>query len=165
MSIKIHLITCGNLDELQKKFFDEYKKRIILFEIFLKEINIKGDLAKNARIEKESFEILKKIKLLNDNSNLKAAKNTIILLDILGQNYNSEDFCEKIIKNSVENPIIKNLIFIIGGAFGVNENVKSFVDKKLSFGLNTWPHNLMKIMLIEQIFRAQTIFLGKSYHY
>jgi 23S rRNA (pseudouridine1915-N3)-methyltransferase len=163
--MKIHLITCGNLDEFQRKIFDEYILRITLFDIFLKEINIKGDLEKNIRIEKESCEILKKMKSLNDDSNFKSSKNKIILLDILGQNYSSEDFSGKIIKDSMENPIIKNLIFIIGGAFGVNEGVKFLADKKLSFGLNTWPHNLMKIMLIEQIFRSQTIFLGKNYHH
>jgi 23S rRNA (pseudouridine1915-N3)-methyltransferase len=156
--MKIFIVTCGNLDSLQKKFFDEYKKRIIFAEILLKEINIKGDLEKNLRIQKESFEISKFI-----SSQKNSSFDRVILLDIYGKNYSSEDFSEIIIRKSIDDSSIKNLFFIIGGAFGVNSEIRSF--EKISFGLNTWPHNLMKIMLIEQIFRAQTIILNKSYHH
>lgn len=156
--MKIHLVTCGNLDSSQKKLFEEYEKRIIFSEIILKEINIKGDLEKEIRIQKESSEILKFIDT-QKNSSL----DRIILLDIYGKNYNSIDFANLVIKKSLEDSCIKNLFFIIGGAFGVNSTIRSF--EKISFGLNTWPHNLMKIMLIEQIFRAQTIITGKSYHH
>lgn len=156
--MKIHLVTCGNLNSYQKKLFEEYEKRIVFSEIILKEINIKGDLEKEIRIQKESSEILKFIEVQKNSS-----FDPVILLDIHGKNYGSIDFANLIIRRSLEDSCIKNLFFIIGGAFGVSSIIRSF--EKISFGLNTWPHNLMKIMLIEQIFRAQTIILGKSYHH
>ncbi len=163
--MKIYLIAPGNLDQFQKKIFDEYLKRITLFQVFLKEINIKGDLEKKIRIEKESEAILKQIHVITDEKPIQLSKNRIILLDILGKNLDSNDFTENLIKGSMEDISLKNLIFIIGGSFGVNQKVKLLTNLKLSFGLNTWPHNLMKIMLIEQIFRAQAIILNTKYHH
>jgi 23S rRNA (pseudouridine1915-N3)-methyltransferase len=64
-----------------------------------------------------------------------------------------------------QNNSVKHLIFIIGGAFGVNDSIKNTVNLKISFGKNTWPHNLMKIMLIEQVFRVETIIDSRGYHH
>ena len=157
--MKIHLITCGNLNSPEKAIFEEYNKRINLFPVLLKEINVKGDLEENFRIQKESLEIMK---YLSNFDLSKPDKNQLIILDIFGKNYDSVEFSH--VLNGFLLNSIKNLIFIIGGAFGISEDLKKLSKMKISFGKATWPHNLMKVMLIEQIFRAQSIIFEKKYH-
>lgn len=153
----ISLITCGLMDANYKTIFNEYKKRITKYSLSLKEINIKLNLTHAMRIEKESSEIMNSIMQIKEKTKFLE----IILLDIYGINHSSEE-----LSNIIYNEIIssKNIIFIIGGSNGVSDEVKKNSNKKISFGKNTWPHNLVKIMLIEQIFRAESIFFGGPYH-
>ena len=66
--------------------------------------------------------------------------------------------------NNWKNQGCNNISFIIGGADGVDENVFSKADHILSFGKLTWPHILIRVMLVEQIYRAETIEIGHPYH-
>jgi 23S rRNA (pseudouridine1915-N3)-methyltransferase len=151
--VNITVICPGKMDSQFKPLFDEYKKRC-KNDINLKEFVIKENDSKR-RIEAESHYILNQLQ--NFNSKF------VILLDIEGRLTSSNDLAELIVKS--QNDSVKNLVFIIGGAFGVNEEIKKLVNLKISFGKNTWPHNLMKVMLMEQIFRAETIIDGRDYHH
>ena len=56
------------------------------------------------------------------------------------------------------------ITIVVGGSYGVSEEVKKLADEKISFSPMTFPHNLFRIMLLEQIYRAFTIIENKSYH-
>ena len=76
---------------------------------------------------------------------------------IEGKQLSSENFCE--VLNTSE-----TINFIIGGSFGLSENVKKCADIMLSFSKMTFPHRLFKIMLLEQIYRSYKITSGGKYH-
>ena len=59
---------------------------------------------------------------------------------------------------------ISELTFIIGGSYGVSDEVESLVKEKLSFSKLTFPHQLMRVIFVEQIYRAFTILNNKGYH-
>lgn len=149
----IVLICPGKMDSNFRKIFDEYHKRCTN-KVILKEFAIKEELPRK-RIEAESSHIINQIESFKSRF--------VVLLNINGKLVTSEEFTQIII-DSKDNSI-KNLIFIIGGSYGVNQNVKNLSNIQISFGRNTWPHNLTKIMVIEQIFRAQTIEDGREYHH
>lgn len=150
--ITISLICVGNIKE---KFFvdaeQEYLKRLFAFCKFnvieIKEQNqLKNiDLIK----QREGEEILKKL------------SGHTILCEIGGNMISSEDLANKITKLSLDNSKIS---FVIGGSYGVSQEVKNACHDKLSFSKMTFPHNLFRIMLEEQIYRAFTILNGKGYH-
>lgn len=157
--MKLYLLSCGQMSGAEKQIFEEYRKRINFVDFFLKEIIVKEDTP-SLRIIKESQEINK---FLNNNDLIKSGFNHTILMHINGKQLDSKQF-----SNLFNNFLIdglKNITFIIGGSFGVDQKIIELSNQKISFGLNTWPHNLMKVMLIEQIFRAQTILQKKNYHH
>lgn len=85
----------------------------------------------------------------------------MVILDERGQNIDSPAFAglmEKWLNEGLQ------LSFIIGGADGVHESLRRDAHYLLSFGKLTWPHRLVRLMLYEQIYRAQTIIAGHPYH-
>jgi 23S rRNA (pseudouridine1915-N3)-methyltransferase len=154
LNLDIIIISTGQLEKYQRLWFDEYKKRC-KFDVNLIEIVVKEKL-KERRIEKESEKITQYLEIYKSRY--------IILMEIDGVILTSDEI-SKIFFDLKKNLEVKNLIFIIGGSYGVNSNVKKLANFKLSFGKNTWPHNLMKVMLMEQIFRAQSIIENKDYHH
>lgn len=93
----------------------------------------------------------------------KLPKNAVvILLDETGKNINSEKFAANILKWREDG--IKDLVFIIGGADGHDQQFKKFADLLLSFGSLTMPHQLVRILLTEQLYRAATILNNHPYH-
>ena len=107
---------------------------------------------KDNDIKSESNEIL----------NTLNTKDYNILLDIKGEEYNSIEF-SKLIDNIFTN-INSNITFIIGGSNGVDDRVKSIVNKKISFSNMTFPHGLFRGILLEQIYRSFKIINNESYH-
>jgi 23S rRNA (pseudouridine1915-N3)-methyltransferase len=85
----------------------------------------------------------------------------MIILDERGQNSDSLTFAGLIEKWQNDG---LSLCFIIGGADGVHESLRREAHYLLSFGKLTWPHRLVRLMLYEQIYRAQTIIAGHPYH-
>ena len=86
-----------------------------------------------------------------------------ILLDERGKELDNNNFVKLI--EQVYNSGKKRLIFLIGGAYGVNDNVKSRADLTMSFSKLVFPHMLMRIILAEQLYRAHTIMKGEKYHH
>jgi 23S rRNA (pseudouridine1915-N3)-methyltransferase len=86
----------------------------------------------------------------------------IIVLDERGNGLRSLDFAHTIQK--LQNSGEQHIQFIIGGADGLANDVKDRANLLLSFGQQTWPHLLARVMLLEQIYRAQQILAGHPYH-
>lgn len=158
--MKITVITVGKIKE---KFYQdaiaEYSKRLSRYcrlEIIQVADEKTPDGASEAMEtqikEKEGERILSNIK---DGS-------YVIALAIDGTMLNSEELAEKIEKWGVFG--ISQLVFIIGGSLGLSKAVLSRADYKLSFSRMTFPHQLMRVILLEQIYRSYRIIQGEPYH-
>lgn len=150
--ITIKLICVGKLKE---KFWvdaqNEYIKRLQKFCKFeLIELNEKNQTSSvKETLDRESEDIISKI------------EGKSFLFDVKGQAISSENLAQLIEKTAFSSSVIS---FVIGSSFGVGEQVKNKVDKKISFGPITLPHNLARIVAIEQIYRAFNIMNNTSYH-
>lgn len=150
--ITINILCVGNLKEKYwREAQEEYLKRLSRFaKINLIEIEEKNhEDSDKITLQKEGKEIIAK------------AKGYIILMDRQGKECSSEDLAKKIEKISISN---SEITFVIGSSCGVSDEVKEIANEKFSFGPNTFPHNLAKIMLEEQIYRAFTINNNIKYH-
>ncbi|MBT5072951.1 MAG: 23S rRNA (pseudouridine(1915)-N(3))-methyltransferase RlmH [Kordiimonadaceae bacterium] len=87
---------------------------------------------------------------------------TVIVLDERGTEQRSTAFAKKI--ENWQDQGISNLVFLIGGADGFDEKVKSRANGLISLGVMTWPHMMVRAMLCEQLYRASTILAGHPYH-
>lgn len=86
----------------------------------------------------------------------------IILLDEKGKEYTSIEFSSYINKHSVNST--KNLVFIIGGAFGFSEDLYKRANQKISLSNMTFSHQMIRLFFLEQMYRAFTIIRGEKYH-
>ena len=154
--IKINLITIGDIKEKYlKDAIIEYSKRISRFAD-LKIVEIKEntpktnnlqDIANN--LQKDATEIKKHI------------KGYPICLDIKGKMISSEEFSKNIDKLSLN---YSEITFIIGASNGLSPEIKDLCKEKLSFSPMTFPHQLMRVIFLEQLYRAFTISNNISYH-
>ena len=150
--IAIKFVCVGNLKE---KFWidaiEEYKKRLAKF--------CKLEIVEVA--EQNKYQDIKKIIETEGDEILKNIEGKVYLLDIKGKEYSSEEFAGEIEKDMLS---FSTITFVIGGSYGVSEKVKTQIKDKLSFGKATYPHNLARVILIEQIYRAFMIQSGAKYH-
>lgn len=102
-------------------------------------------------LETESQTILSKLK----------SDEYIVLLDERGYNFNSVELSDKLATTFAN----KNVTLIIGGAYGVNADVQSRVDMIWSLSNLVFPHMLVRLILIEQVYRAQEIYHNRPYHH
>lgn len=86
-----------------------------------------------------------------------------VLLDVYGKTMSSEDLAKTVAKLEVDG--ISDMAFIIGGAFGVSEALRQSVNYKLSFSLMTFTHQMVRLLLVEQIYRASKINRNEPYHW
>ncbi|MCB9989076.1 MAG: 23S rRNA (pseudouridine(1915)-N(3))-methyltransferase RlmH [Rhodospirillales bacterium] len=86
----------------------------------------------------------------------------VFVMDERGKSLSSEDFSQKIDTLAAQGR--SRFQFVIGGADGHSQAVRKRSDCLLSFGAQTWPHMLARVMLLEQIYRAQQIIAGHPYH-
>nr|WP_215493367.1 23S rRNA (pseudouridine(1915)-N(3))-methyltransferase RlmH [Fenollaria sporofastidiosus] len=158
--MKIDMIVLGRIKEKYlNEAIDEYKKRLSRFTtlniIELKDRD-KPDKLSDAELEKiideESEEILARV----DETSY------IITLEIAGKLLTSEEFAEKVKEVAVSG--YSKITLIIGGSNGFNKKVSDKADLKLSFGRMTMNHKLMRVVLMEQIFRCFKIINGEAYH-
>ena len=146
--MKITIVAIGKLKE---KFLvegvAEYLKRLRLFsKIEVREIpecKTLDDEGKKflSQIPKDSF---------------------VFVLDVAGTAITSEDFAKKISDLNLRG--ISNLTFVIGGAFGLSEEVKKISDFRMSLSEMTFTHQMARLILLEQIYRAFKINRGEPYH-
>ena len=86
-----------------------------------------------------------------------------VLLDVYGKTMSSEDLAKTVAKLEVDG--ISDMAFIIGGAFGVSEALRQSVNYKLSFSPMTFTHQMVRLLLVEQIYRASKINRNEPYHW
>ena len=86
-----------------------------------------------------------------------------ILLDVYGKTMSSEDLAKTVAKLEVDG--VSDMAFIIGGAFGVSEALRQSVNYKLSFSPMTFTHQMVRLLLVEQIYRASKINRNEPYHW
>ena len=158
--MRIQIICIGKLKE--KYWTDavnEYMKRlskycdIDILELKESKLPDKASLAPEAAVvEEEGKTILKHIK---DGS-------YVITLEILGKNLTSEELASKM----EELPLMgkSHVTFIIGGSLGLSKEVSKRSDFKLSFSKMTFPHQMMRVILLEQVYRAFKINKNEAYH-
>ena len=150
----IKIIAVGKIKE---KFYvdavKEYEKRLTSFTnikiVEVKEVNT-NDINKN--INEEGKNILAEI----------SSNEYVITLEILGKNLDSISFASFINERLTYGD--SKISFVIGGSNGLSEEVKQRSNYALSFSSFTYPHQLMRVILLEQIYRAFTILNNKEYH-
>lgn len=149
----IKLITVGSIKEKYlKDAIDEYKKRISKYtKIEIIEVKDEGLVEPQKSISLEEEKILKHI----------SDKDYIITLEIEGKQLSSEELAEKLDRIQLESSTIT---FIIGGSYGLSQNIKDKAKLHLSFSKMTFPHQLFRVLLLEQIYRSYKINNNESYH-
>ncbi len=87
----------------------------------------------------------------------------VVALDEIGKEYNSKDFASRI--QSCMNESVRTLIFVIGGAYGLSNEVRNQANVTIALSKLTFPHQLVRLILAEQLYRAFTIIRGEKYHH
>ncbi|MBS0186205.1 MAG: 23S rRNA (pseudouridine(1915)-N(3))-methyltransferase RlmH [Proteobacteria bacterium] len=146
--MKLQLIAVGSLKSLAlKELWDTYKKRLLwsleITEVPASKVGDKFQEAQNI------------LKVLNPQSFL-------VILDEKGENISTVNFASFIEKHHLLGT--KQMSFLIGGADGIEDSLKKKADRMFSFGAQTWPHDFVRILLIEQIYRVQQILNHHPYH-
>ena len=157
--MKLKVISIGQLKnnpilEIQK----DYESRILNLSksVGIKNLEIKElPISKKSSIKERQKEEAKIISqhIKQDNLN--------VFLDGKGENINSVDISQIISESSFNG---KDLVFFIGGPDGFDEKIIKVAKKIISFGRVTWPHKLIRIMLLEQLYRGITILNNHPYH-
>jgi len=148
--MQIHIISVGKLSDEFAGLAAKYIK-MIRWKLKTTEINYAKKLPET---QIRQFEATLIEKYLGNNS-------CKIVLDVLGKQISSEEFSQ-IFANSMMDS--KDIDFIIGGAFGLEDSILKIASQKLSLSKMTFPHQMAKTILCEQIYRAQTIIDKHPYH-
>lgn len=156
--MKVNLIAVGKVKEdFLRKGIEEYSKRLSRFCEF-KVIEV-AEVNFNSQPSKSEIEII----LNKESENIKKAmKGEIVLSDIGGEMLSSEQLSEYITQCKTSG--ISEISFIIGGSYGVSDEIRKKASKRISFGKATFPHQLFRLMLTEQIYRAFMIESNSTYH-
>lgn len=156
--MQINLITVGNIKEkywIQAQ--NEYLKRLTryckLVEYNLKDENDK--LGTEVIINKESLQIENILNKINNNY--------VITLDVRGKKLTSEKFSE-MIEDTYKYNTYQNITFIIGGSHGLSQKLKDNSNFNMSFSDMTFPHQMFKIIFLEQLYRSFKIIKKEKYH-
>lgn len=158
--MKITLITVGKIKE---KYFrdaiEEYAKRLSKYckldviEVADEKTPDRISFAQDAAIrEKEADRILKYIR----------EDAFVYTLEIPGEKMDSVSFAKQIENIGIGGK--SHIQFVIGGSLGLHESVSNRADRKISFSDMTFPHQLMRVILLEQVYRAYRIICGEPYH-
>ena len=157
--MKVTLICVGKVKEkFYRDAIKEYEKRLGEYiklntiEINDEKVKVENDSEIALAMEKEGNNILSKIK----------DTQYVITLEILGKSISSEQFAAKIDNLMLTGK--SDVVLVIGGSYGLSDSVKKRSDYALSFSKMTFPHQMMRVVLLEQVYRAYRIITGASYH-
>lgn len=151
--IKVNIIAVGSIKEnFYTEAISEYSKRMSRYA----QVNI-IEVQEDAQEKSISKKIDKESEKLD-----KALKGYVILLDRQGELLSSEKLAETLDKCQTDG--VSEISFVIGGSNGVSEALKQKSNKVISFGKITFPHQLFRVVLMEQIYRAFTINNNLPYH-
>ena len=158
--MKIKIISVGKLKERYwQEASAEYMKRLSAYcdpEIIeIRESQLRANSSsadeEAVRIE-EGREILKRIR----------PEDHVITLEIKGKSLDSEELARKLDNLGISGR--SSVAFVIGGSLGLSREVSGRADMKLSFSAMTFPHQMMRVILLEQIYRSFRIIRGETYH-
>jgi 23S rRNA (pseudouridine1915-N3)-methyltransferase len=151
--MRIKVIGVGKLKEKYlKDAVAEYTKRLSSFGK-ISSVEVSDERDENpAALKKEGDAILKQIR----------DGEYVIVLAIEGKEFDSVEFSEMLDSLGVRG--ISDIVFVIGGSNGIHDEVLDRADLLLSFSRMTFPHQLMRVILMEQIYRAFKISRGEKYH-
>ena len=142
----IRIVCVGKIKEkFYRDAIEEYMKRMRKYH----KIEIIEVIDSN--IKSEAVEILKRI----------GAKDYVVTMEIEGKSFSSLEFADFIDKTLISNSIIT---FVIGGSDGLDDVIKRRANYKLSFSRMTFPHQLFRVVLLEQIYRSFKIINNETYH-
>ena len=157
--MNINIVAVGSIKE---KFFkdavSEYAKRLSRY-VKLNIIEVKDEKtpAMASALEEEKIKEVEAERILS-----KLTNSYVVALTIDGKKYSSEELAKRMEKYDILSK--GNLSFIIGGSLGLHKSVIDRADEKLSFSEITFPHQLMRVILLEQIYRAYRIRNNEPYH-
>lgn len=158
--LTVNIICVGNLKEKYlKDAVDEYKKRLSAFckfdiiEIAEQRLSDKPSESEiNSALEKEAEKIMQKV----------PKGSAVIPMAIEGKQLSSEKLADTLSDFALKG--FSSISFIIGSSFGLSQNIKSKANLLLSMSKMTFPHQLARVMLCEQIYRAFSIINHTKYH-
>ena len=156
--MKITLLAIGKTDNRNlQHLIEDYSKRLSHYISFQFEIipDIKNakNLSEAQQKKAEGEEIIKRIQ----------TSDYVVLLDETGKSFSSVSFSEYLQKRM--NSGLKNIVLVIGGPYGFSEEVYTRAQGKISLSAMTFSHQMVRLFLIEQVYRAFTILRNEPYHH
>jgi len=156
--MQITLIAIGKTDRSElEELIAVYKNRLkhyIKFQIdIIPDIKNRKNLSEAQQKEKEGELILAQLQ----------PTDTLILLDEKGKQYSSMDFAQFLQKKM--NSGIKNLVFVIGGPYGFSDAIYAKSSGKISLSKMTFSHQMVRLFIVEQVYRGFTILRNEPYHH
>ena len=158
--MKITILSVGKIKEKYlKDAISEYKKRLSRY-CKLEIIEVADENTPEHASKKEELKIREKegerlLKHIREDA-------YVITLEITGNELSSEQFARKVEQLGVTGN--SHVYFVVGGSIGLGENIKARSNYPLSFSKMTYPHQLMRVILLEQIYRGYRIVRGEPYH-
>lgn len=159
--LNINIICVGKIKEnYLKDAISEYSKRLSKFC----NLNI-TELSDEKLPNKLNDSIINEIKNKECNKIIQAIKKDsyIICLDLKGKELSSEEFSAKL--DNIALNFNSSITFVIGGTLGLNQEILSLANEKICFSKMTFPHQLIRVFLFEQLFRAFKISNNETYHW
>ena len=162
--MKITILCAGKIKE---KYFEagiaEYTKRLSRYTVIeIKQVQDEKTPDNASEAEEEKIKQAEGARMLDFLKKAKRSDCYVFALVIKGKEIDSVELSEKISELTVSGK--SHLVFIIGGSLGLSDEVIAESDYKLSFSKLTFPHQLMRLILLEQIYRAFRIKTGEPYH-
>lgn len=156
--MKILLLTIGNTDKkFMREGIDDYVKRLTFYLPFemkvIPDIKNRSSLSTELQKEKEGQLILNQV----------SSGDFLILLDEHGNEFSSVEFSKWIEKKMIAGT--RQLVFVIGGPYGFSNAVYQRSDSKISMSKMTFSHQMVRLIFVEQIYRAMTIIKNEPYHH
>lgn len=159
--LNIQIICVGKVkEEYLKSAISEYSKRLSKY------CNLTiTELADEKLPSKLNEKIKEEVKKRECEKILEQIKRDsyVMCLDLTGKQYTSEEFSKKL--GSISLNFASHITFIIGGTLGLTTEVLSYCKEKICFSRMTFPHQLIRVFLLEQLFRAFKIEKGETYHW
>ena len=156
--MKIKLLVIGKTDNKNlQQLIDDYQKRLGFYSKFelivIPDIKNAKNITENQQKEKEGELILRQL----DSSD------ELILLDEKGKQFRSVEFADLLQKKM--NSGIKQLVFVVGGPYGFSDELYKMANAKISLSKMTFSHQMVRLFMVEQLYRAFTILKNEPYHH
>lgn len=161
--MKIKLICVGKTDfsfveEGMRLYSSRLKHYCKFSEVYIPALKGASSLSKDQIKEREGELILKELGAVNG----KVAGKKVVLLDERGESFSSCDWAARIEKDTASE---REVCFVIGGAYGFSKAVYDAADSMLSLSKMTFSHQIVRLIFLEQLYRAMTIIKGEPYHH